>query len=969
MDLFDADPECLTRSNDTGTDGWWEQLIARSPLWSAEDSLARAYVPIVDPATRKCASRFNDSAESTESPDSARPSNTRRGNVPGAEYSGNGTASRVSPDGVSPGGIRRAGSGGPADAFGTASDGASGSASDTARDAAGQNRDEGPEGDTGGASCGVPGGAAGAASAGAFGGASGGASPGACGAGSSSWVAVAAVAEAARVVALVPVPEAAEMCLAEAGELLSARDRITSALAARVGRVHRAGEAKGHGHASTKLWLRSAGGMTPAGAGRLLTMSMELHRLHEVRRLFAEGGLPEGVVEAICTATAGLTDDQAATAEGILLELARSAGAAEVAKAGRYLRAVLDPDGHEKDEQADFDRRFLRVRRRRSGGVEGEFYLPVEAAARLQQLLDVYAKPKAEGDDRTLSVRNADALIAFLENKIATELLVLVNAESLPDDPTADPATDSPGTEPAGTDPTDDPTTDSPGTEPASTEPAGTDPTDDLADDPAGTDPSTDQPADPDDERPGPEHSAAAPGGEPRADDVPGRDRVRCESDISQCDSDRSESDAPMRSDEQWAEAPVGQDPVKDAPTRGGERSAQGCSATGGLDPAGPRSHSADPADSADPVGTVDPADRGGVGEVSDTWQGRADETDTRRHRARDSRRTCAQQAPAPDPSPERDDAPGPHTEDRPSEGGPSGDCPGDRRAHSCPNGDRPSECRAPGLPGEDRCGGGCPDCEAVDYRHSSAPGAAPRGRPGVGADAPPGAEHGGGAWPGEPWPGGDTWSEAGADAPPGSEYGGGAWLGGDARLGCGSAWLGGEAWTGVGADAPPGAERGGGAWPGAHARPGVGVNGPPGVWLRGLPGLILATGHLLPVSSVHRLARTSTLVRIVMDAAGQVLDMGRKVRLATPAQRRAVFARYATCWVDGCPLPATLCQIDHADDWSRGGLTDLKLLGPACQFHNRDRYRHPTRYTRRKIGDDRWAFTYRNPRTTRLRV
>ncbi|NJP30316.1 DUF222 domain-containing protein, partial [Microbispora sp. SCL1-1] len=104
-------------------------------------------------------------------------------------------------------------------------------------------------------------------------------------------------------------------------------------------------------------------------------------------------------------------------------------------------------------------------------------------------------------------------------------------------------------------------------------------------------------------------------------------------------------------------------------------------------------------------------------------------------------------------------------------------------------------------------------------------------------------------------------------------------------------------------------------------------------------PGLLLATGQVLPVSSVHRLARTSTLVRIVMNAEGQVLDMGRKVRLATPAQRRAVFARYATCWVDGCPLPATMCQIDHADNWSSGGLTDLKLLGPACQFHNRDRY------------------------------
>jgi hypothetical protein len=86
---------------------------------------------------------------------------------------------------------------------------------------------------------------------------------------------------------------------------------------------------------------------------------------------------------------------------------------------------------------------------------------------------------------------------------------------------------------------------------------------------------------------------------------------------------------------------------------------------------------------------------------------------------------------------------------------------------------------------------------------------------------------------------------------------------------------------------------------------------------------------------------------------------MGRKVRLATPAQRRAVIARYATCWVQGCPLPATMCQIDHADGWAHGGATDLANLGPACQFHNRDRYRHPERYQRHRTGKDRWTYTY----------
>ncbi|WP_405088011.1 DUF222 domain-containing protein [Microbispora sp. NBC_01389] len=693
MDLFDGGSDRPRRSIGKDAD-WWDRLTAGSPLWSSEGSAAHEYVPIVVREPREYASRSEGQVKANALAD-----------APGSACGG-------APAGASAG----------------APDGATGAGPGEAS----RDRDAGCDRDGGSA----PGGAPGGASDGAFGGASGGALGDVSGAGSSSWVAVAALVEAARAVALVPVPEDAGVCLAEAEELLAARDRITSALAARVGRVHRAGEAKHHGHASTKLWLRSAGGMTPAGAGRLLTMSMELPRLSEVRRLFADGGLAEGVVEAICTATAGLTDEQAATAERILLELAAAAGAAEVAKAGRYLRAVLDPDGHERDEQADFDRRFFRVRRRRGGGLEGEFYLPVEVAARLQHMLDVYAKPKAEGDDRTLSVRNADALIAFLENRIVTELLVLVNAESLPDDP------------PSGT-PCDD------------GEPTIEEPTIDDGE------PTNEEPA-----------------GEESEDAEPGS---------------RSSTVSPEH----------------------------------------------DPAD--DPGAQQEGIDRG-----------------HHRNRARRSQQARPQQAHAPDPPPEH--------------------------------------------------------------------------------DVPPNAEHGSDTWPGgEPWLGGGSWAGAGPDAPP--------WPGGEARAES-------DARAGAEADVPPGV--------GGDAPPGVGVNCPPGVWLRGLPGLILATGHLLPASSVHRLARTSTLVRIVMNAAGQVLDMGRKVRLATPAQRRAIYARYATCWVDGCPLPATMCQIDHSDDWCSGGLTDLKLLGPACQFHNRDRYRHPTRYTRRKIGDDRWAFTYRNPRTTR---
>jgi hypothetical protein len=431
---------------------------------------------------------------------------------------------------------------------------------------------------------------------------------------------VVGVVEVVSALALAELPDSPSTCLEQTQELLFARDRLISAISARVGRVHGVGEAKAHGHASTRTWLQGACGTSAGSASHLVKLATELARLHVVRVRFAEGSLSEGQVGAICAATSGLSDEQAEIAEPILVSLADRATPAEVARAGRYLREMLDPGQADNERDADYAGRYLQVRPTGSGGVQGEFRLPREAAARLRTWLDAYAKPKTDDDDRPLRVRNADALMALLESKISTELLVLVNVESLPKDDPAD------------------------------------------------------------------------------------------------------HSDGPLR----------GQ--------------------------------------------TDGPADGHG-------------------HR---------------DDPPETD----------------AGD-PGET------NGEK-----APGLSG----------------------------------------------------------------------------------LG----------WA--------------------------------------MPGLLLATGQLLSPDDVARLARTSALVRLVMDADGQVLDMGRKVRLANRAQRRAVFARYATCWVDGCPLPATVCQIDHADNWSEDGMTDLRMLGPACQFHNRDRYRRPHRYQRRPEGKDRWAFAQTGLRRTARR-
>ncbi|WP_405394096.1 DUF222 domain-containing protein [Microbispora hainanensis] len=815
----------------------------------------------------------------------------------------------------------------------------------------------------------------------------------------------------AQELALTPLPDDVDMCLAEAEELLFARDRITSALADRVGRVHRAGQAKQHGHASTRCWLRTSGGMTVGGAGRLLTLGAELPRLPVVREKFATGELAAGVVEAICAAVAGLSDEQAGLAEPILVDLAGKAGAAEVAKAGRHLRAVLDPDGEERDERADYGRRFLRVRPGKGGGVEGEFYLPREAGARLMALLQAYAKLRAQGDDRPLTVRQADALIALLEQKIVTELLVVVSAESLPTDPentnpetTDDPYPDDPATQ----DPAD-PATDD--TDPATQDTADPAADDDVSDhcadlgdsapsdyapDTTGT---TDEPSQADDTADHVENARDAEGfeqgqdhtGAPapaEADDT--GDHLADLSDSApsghthhatgnpeapnetvatgDCDGDAESTDSATGSpyatsglrDEEARDCGAGErrpgecEPRDTASTAAVEsdhtanaNSAEDDNTTSTSsaesDETAPtkgdccdRAATQSGAPHATRGGSAWPADGGAHWHTapSDTASSGGTASDAPPSQAAHSQAAPTEVAPSqaawPDPPPE--DASVRHTHAGP---GPAGDC---RHGHSMCRCDGQGACR---CCGEARCSRAT---QASGTSGPSGPSGATPGGPGPERETPPGWASGTAPGAGRGTPG--TAQAASQAASQGAAQGASR----------GAAQGGSPGSPGASAGAMPGAFLGSALGASASTLLGASLGGALGMVP---PGLLLATGQVLPVSSVHRLARTSTLVRIVMNAEGQVLDMGRKVRLATPAQRRAVFARYATCWVDGCPLPATMCQIDHADNWSSGGLTDLKLLGPACQFHNRDRYQHPERYTRRNVGEDRWAFTY----------
>ncbi len=91
------------------------------------------------------------------------------------------------------------------------------------------------------------------------------------------------------------------------------------------------------------------------------------------------------------------------------------------------------------------------------------------------------------------------------------------------------------------------------------------------------------------------------------------------------------------------------------------------------------------------------------------------------------------------------------------------------------------------------------------------------------------------------------------------------------------------------------------------------------------------AVGH----RTVRRLTCDAVLQRVVRGDAGEVLALGREVRLASRAQRRALAARDRGCIVPGCGAPPDACDAHHVQHWADGGPTDLGNLALLCGSHH----------------------------------
>ncbi|WP_433812411.1 DUF222 domain-containing protein [Actinomadura scrupuli] len=196
-------------------------------------------------------------------------------------------------------------------------------------------------------------------------------------------------------------------------------DVAEAALAVLVARVDATGVCREGGFSSPVAWLRGVLGMRHGRAAERVTVARQLPRLPRVGKLLAGGGLSWGYAAAICQAVPRLDQEQALVAEEILLGMAEEGlTVQQVTRAGdRITDLVAEHQGTEA-EPAEARRGFCRSWFARSRSLdEGTWFkgwLNAEHTAMFDQIIGPLAKPRAQGDDRDLAQRTADALFSVI---------------------------------------------------------------------------------------------------------------------------------------------------------------------------------------------------------------------------------------------------------------------------------------------------------------------------------------------------------------------------------------------------------------------------------------------------------------------------------------------------------------------------------------------------------------------------
>jgi len=103
-------------------------------------------------------------------------------------------------------------------------------------------------------------------------------------------------------------------------------------------------------------------------------------------------------------------------------------------------------------------------------------------------------------------------------------------------------------------------------------------------------------------------------------------------------------------------------------------------------------------------------------------------------------------------------------------------------------------------------------------------------------------------------------------------------------------------------------------------------------------PDSVLETvdGGVIPIGIAERWLCDSRWQLLVRDAAGEVLMLGREVRYANRAIRRALAVRDRGCAAPGCSAPVNQCDAHHVTWWEYEGVSNVDAMALLCRHHHR---------------------------------
>jgi hypothetical protein len=104
---------------------------------------------------------------------------------------------------------------------------------------------------------------------------------------------------------------------------------------------------------------------------------------------------------------------------------------------------------------------------------------------------------------------------------------------------------------------------------------------------------------------------------------------------------------------------------------------------------------------------------------------------------------------------------------------------------------------------------------------------------------------------------------------------------------------------------------------------------------LEGASGGDLEFAGPVPAATVQRLACDARVRRVLLGPNSAVIDVGRVLRLPSPAARTALRARSGGCEWPGCDRPVAFTNAHHLVHWGHGGGTDVDNLILLCYRHH----------------------------------